>query len=161
MGGPCCCLSAGVTPTAQKQLTRVMGRVGEVLPGSGTVLLVDGEGKVLWQQTGANDAGELAGVVTGLRRTSRQLGQALQQPSTPAIHVTGKDTLLSVYELTDSGAAIAVFRRLEAILEKSRHGPGEGGTGGSTLDTTEGDAAVQPVLEELRVLMANSVAAVI
>ena len=57
---------------------QVMGRVGEALPGSGTVLLVDGEGKVLWQQTGANDSADLSGVVTGLRRTSRQLGMPVK-----------------------------------------------------------------------------------
>ena len=98
-------------------------------------------------------------------------GEALQQPSTPAIHVTGKNTLLSVYELrlaADRDAALAVFRTLELCLPANtagsfRGGPPLAGHGAwrPAMDTTEGDAAVQPVLDELRVLMANGTAGVV
>lgn len=116
----CCCLSSGVTPTVQQQLEKTMGKTKEALPGSGhptraaqcliltlimplpgtdVVVLLKGDGSMIYQHTTADvNASEAASgifrrvryavistytwwapVVVGLRRAARQLGDTLGQ----------------------------------------------------------------------------------
>mmetsp|Transcript_32948 Transcript_32948/g.77659 ORF Transcript_32948/g.77659 Transcript_32948/m.77659 type:complete len:144 (-) Transcript_32948:7-438(-) len=140
----CCCLSSGVTPTVQQQLEKTMGKTKEALPGTDVVVLLKGDGSMIYQHTTADvNASEAASVVVGLRRAARQLGDTLGQSRCPAIHVKGGSTVFSCFEV-ENDLVLAVFRRMdEALVDQ--------------LDTTESDAAINPVMEEIRVLMQAAV----
>lgn len=121
-----------------------MGKIKEALPGIDIVLLLKGDGSTLYQHTSPEvNASEAASVVVGLRRAARQLGDTLGQSSCPAIHVKGASTIFSCFEVENDLVLVVLRRMDEAALEQ--------------LDTTESDAAICPVLEEIRVLMQATV----
>ncbi len=121
-----------------------MRKINDALPGTDVVVLLKGDGSTLYQHTTADvNAAEASSVVVGLRRAARQLGDTLGQSRCPAIHVKGGSTVFSCFEV-EKDLVLAVFRRMEENAV-------------DTLDTTESDSAITPVLEEIRMLMQATV----
>mmetsp|Transcript_18769 Transcript_18769/g.38185 ORF Transcript_18769/g.38185 Transcript_18769/m.38185 type:complete len:122 (+) Transcript_18769:1-366(+) len=121
-----------------------MRKIDEALLGTDVVVLLKGDGSTMFQHTTAGvNAEEASSVVVGLRRAARQLGDTLGQSRCPAIHVKGGCTVFSCFEV-EKDLVLAVFRRMEEAAVDQ-------------LDTTESDAAISPVLEEIRVLLQATV----
>jgi predicted regulator of Ras-like GTPase activity (Roadblock/LC7/MglB family) len=136
----CCRLSAGVTPSLQQQLSRSLIKIGEIFPGTDTILVLRQDGTVAFQQiAGDVEQAEVISVVSSLKRAALQLAETLGQSECPALHVKGGKNIFSCY---DAGPefSLAFFTSIsEPDLE--------------CFDTSEADRKMVAIIDEVRSLL--------
>eukprot|EP00455_Lapot_gusevi_P036212 TRINITY_DN4020_c0_g1_i8.p1 TRINITY_DN4020_c0_g1~~TRINITY_DN4020_c0_g1_i8.p1 ORF type:complete len:165 (+),score=24.49 TRINITY_DN4020_c0_g1_i8:65-496(+) len=140
----CCKRNCGMSPKVLEQVQSKLKEIHQIYPGTHFTCILSPDGEVLaFDNNKSQHPADMMGPVASMKKAALQFGSSMNQLDCPVIHIRGNNHLFSCFDIDTN--ILAFFSEMH----------------GSVLDsfnTNEADQQMEPILEELRLLLQNMLA---
>mmetsp|Transcript_9565 Transcript_9565/g.21976 ORF Transcript_9565/g.21976 Transcript_9565/m.21976 type:complete len:143 (+) Transcript_9565:2-430(+) len=138
----CCTGCYGLHPSATEQIAAQVREVKNIFPGTNFVVILEPDGKIVFEEVSAGIEQGFVGMVAALKRAALQFGNTLGQKECPVIHVKGSRNIFSYYDVGEH--LLAFFTEMPGPMLEM-------------FDTHAADNSMGPVVQNLMRLLTNAV----